>query len=244
MSLFTLCGIKFGWSSVIGLVPAIGDILDAFMAMMVFRTCQQVEGGLPADVKAKMMFNIIVDFFIGIVPFIGDVADAVFKANTKNAAELEKYLRKKGAQNLRASNIPQPLVDPSDPDEYDRMMSSDSPPEYNSTEPGRNEPMRPDPVRQAGPRRDAAAQQPVGAQQSGVTQTTNTTTHTETGFIGRLFGRNKQPDLETGAAGRTATPMTGTGSQAVGSRRVDEPLPPVPSQAQAGRTPKVQKTRR
>lgn len=45
------------------------------MAMMVFRTCGQVEGGLPNAVKAKMMFNIILDFGVGLVPFLGDIAD-------------------------------------------------------------------------------------------------------------------------------------------------------------------------
>ncbi len=45
------------------------------MAIMVLRTCQQVEGGLPADVTSKMYFNIILDFGIGLVPFLGDVAD-------------------------------------------------------------------------------------------------------------------------------------------------------------------------
>lgn len=45
------------------------------MAMMVYRTCQQVEGGLPAAVQSQMVFNIVVDFFIGLVPFVGDLAD-------------------------------------------------------------------------------------------------------------------------------------------------------------------------
>jgi hypothetical protein len=45
------------------------------MAMMVYRTCQQVEGGLPVAVRSQMMFNIVIDFFIGLVPFLGDMAD-------------------------------------------------------------------------------------------------------------------------------------------------------------------------
>jgi hypothetical protein len=57
---------------------SIGDVIDAFMAMMVLRTCQQVEGGLPSGVKSKMMFNIILDFGIGLVPFIGDLADGKY----------------------------------------------------------------------------------------------------------------------------------------------------------------------
>lgn len=57
---------------------SVGDVIDAFMAVMVLRTCQQVEGGLPNAVRSKMFFNIIVDFAVGLVPFIGDIADGKF----------------------------------------------------------------------------------------------------------------------------------------------------------------------
>ncbi|GJC86810.1 putative membrane protein YLR326W [Colletotrichum liriopes] len=142
-SLFTCCGVKFGWGSVIGLIPAVGDVLDAFMAMMVFRTCSKVEGGLPNSVKSKMMFNIIIDFFIGLVPFVGDVADAAFRANTKNAIVLEEYLREKGKKNLRRSGLPVPAVDPSEAEEWDRLQGDRTPPEYVSREPSRNGHMSP-----------------------------------------------------------------------------------------------------
>lgn len=241
MSLFSCCGVRFGWSSVIGFVPAIGDILDCFMAMMVLRTCQQVEGGLPVDVKSKMMFNIIIDFVIGLVPFIGDLADAVFRANTKNAAELEKYLRKKGANNLRMSGIQQPLVDPSDPDEFDRMMNNGSPPEYTNEAPRQQQPMRPaeaNTVLEAQAQQQRAAQGNMNAGSSGKmgpSTTTNTTAPQKSGgFLGGLFGgkKNRQMDVESGVV-----------------RREDQALPSLPQQQQQQqRMPqqpaKVQKTRR
>ncbi|CAD6506138.1 BgTH12-07068 [Blumeria graminis f. sp. triticale] len=119
MCLFSCCGISFGWSSVIGFMPGIGDAIDAFMALMVFRTCQQVEGGLPQSISLKMMANIIIDFCIGLVPVMGDICDAMFRANTRNAVVLENFLRDKGAKNLMGhSDNPPP--DPSDPEEFDR----------------------------------------------------------------------------------------------------------------------------
>ncbi|KAH6670163.1 hypothetical protein B0J14DRAFT_671994 [Halenospora varia] len=131
MGLFNCCGIRFGWSSVIGIIPVIGDAIDCFMAMMVLRTCQQIEGGLPKEVQAKMMFNIIVDFGIGLMPFLGDVADALFRANTKNAVVLEKFLREKGKKNIRQSGLGPPSTDPTDPDEFDRRVKEESlPPHY------------------------------------------------------------------------------------------------------------------
>jgi hypothetical protein len=95
MSLFNCCGIRFGWSAVIGIIPVIGDFIDAFLALMLVKSCQKVDGGLPATLRARMIFNIALDFGLGLIPLLGDVADAVFRANTRNAWLLEMYLTKK-----------------------------------------------------------------------------------------------------------------------------------------------------
>jgi len=189
----------------------IGDVLDAFMAMMVLRTCQQVEGGLPTDIKAKMMLNIIIDFIVGVTPIIGDILDAVFRANTKNAAELEKYLRKKGAANLKAQGAAVPAIDPSDPDEYDRMLSAEpgTPPEYTTDAPTQQPPMR----------QNAPAQATSGPQPS-------TTTQKSGGGLFSGFGKKtKQPDMETG----------------ITYRREDQPLPSLPAQESARNSSKLEK---
>lgn len=62
---------------------------------LIVRKARQVEGGLPAALYSRMLFNIVLDFAIGLVPFLGDVADAWFKANTRNVWLLEDYLLKK-----------------------------------------------------------------------------------------------------------------------------------------------------
>ena len=98
MSLFNCCGIRFGWSSVIGIIPAIGDVIDALMAVMVMRHASKIDGGLPAALKSRMMLNIMLDFAVGLIPFLGDLADAVFRANTRNAWLLEEYLIKKAEE--------------------------------------------------------------------------------------------------------------------------------------------------
>ena len=79
-------------NSNINSLVSIGDIIDAVMALMVLQTCQQVEGGLPASVIMKMYMNIILDFSIGLVPSLGNIVDAIFQANTRNAAVLKKFL--------------------------------------------------------------------------------------------------------------------------------------------------------
>jgi hypothetical protein len=95
MSLFNFMGIRFGWSSVIGIVPAAGDALDGFMAMMVVRKCMQIKDGLPHAVLLNMLLWVAVDFFIGLVPFVGDLLDASIKANSKNVRILEEHLDSK-----------------------------------------------------------------------------------------------------------------------------------------------------
>ncbi|PYH90431.1 hypothetical protein BO71DRAFT_361450 [Aspergillus ellipticus CBS 707.79] len=124
LCLFSLCGIRFGWGSVIGLFPFIGDGADAALALMVVKTCDKIDGGLPSRLRMMMLMNIVIDFFIGLVPFIGDVADAVYKCNTRNAVLLEKHLRQKGnkalAKKERRQGREDEAVDMSLPDEFDR----------------------------------------------------------------------------------------------------------------------------
>ncbi|CAG8164326.1 unnamed protein product [Penicillium salamii] len=97
-ALFNFCGIHFGWGSVIGLVPLIGDASDTALAIMVVRSCGEIDGGLPADLRLKMMGNVILDLLIGLCPLVGDLADAIYKANIRNAHILETYLCGKDAE--------------------------------------------------------------------------------------------------------------------------------------------------
>ncbi|KAI9783840.1 MAG: hypothetical protein M1835_003724 [Candelina submexicana] len=160
-SLFNFCGIRFGWSSVIGLVPAIGDVLDSFMAVMVINTCKKIDGGLPMNVQRTMYINLIVDFVVGLVPFLGDLADAVFRCNTKNAVVLEKHLREKGLENLKKHGQRPPAIDPSSGDRFDAGSEEDlgPPPRYDTTDHrrqetlGMREPARPEDARVAEERR-------------------------------------------------------------------------------------------
>jgi hypothetical protein len=78
---------------------SVGDVLDTLMAIMVIGTCQQIEGGLPTSVKLRMYLNIVLDFIIGLIPIIGDVADALFRANIRNAIILEEHLQENGSKN-------------------------------------------------------------------------------------------------------------------------------------------------
>ncbi|KIN04953.1 hypothetical protein OIDMADRAFT_17785 [Oidiodendron maius Zn] len=185
MSLCNCCGIRFGWSSVIGIIPGLGDVCDAMMAIMVMRTCDQIEGGLPQDVKIRMYGNILMDFGIGILPLLGDLLDALFRANTKNAVLLEKHLRQKGAKALRAQGQALPATDPTDPDEYDQQLREENgpPPPYTSS----------------------SAQH--GTYEQGQSQSQSTHPQTSEsrggGWFSGFGSKKKQPDVERGNELRT-----------------------------------------
>ncbi|KAL8689518.1 MAG: hypothetical protein Q9218_004829 [Villophora microphyllina] len=134
----SLCGMRFGVSSVIGLIPALGDFIDIFFAFMVYLNCSKV--GLDARTKQKMAFNIALDFALGLTPVLGDIADAFFKANTRNLIELEKFLVKKGQQNIKTggavgSEVSSAEMTPVRPQRTEKMeYRPEAPPKYTSPE--------------------------------------------------------------------------------------------------------------
>lgn len=125
------------------------------------------------------MFNIVLDFGIGLVPILGDVVDALFRANTRNAVELEKFLRQKGAKALKAQGQRTPPLDPTDPDEFDRHTRDElgPPPQYTNAPQGSQGGRSGNPMQAPAqpPRPEPAATQGSG-----------------------WMGRSKQPDLERG----------------------------------------------
>lgn len=159
--------------------------------MMVVRDCEKVDGGLPHSLRSRMMFNIIIDFFIGLVPFIGDLADAIYKCNTRNAIILEKHLRNKANKankaRVRRGNHGEPDQEPVDlslPEEFDRYDEGmlPDPPSYD--EDPRSEPVP--------PRNDTELRRPTEPQPSHKPQSSRRDK-------GRNSGRKQRPrDLESG----------------------------------------------
>ncbi|KAF9801119.1 hypothetical protein IEO21_10202 [Rhodonia placenta] len=101
---FRLCGMRFGWTFVIGMVPGAGDIADATLNyVLVVRKAQEANYvlSIPDWLLHRMLANNAVSLVIGFVPLVGDVVLAVFKANSRNAELLEEFLRIRGEEVLR-----------------------------------------------------------------------------------------------------------------------------------------------
>lgn len=84
--------IRFGLDSVIGLVPGVGDLTGAALSGYIVLTAARM--GVPSAVVGRMLLNLGLDTLVGTVPLLGDLFDVGFRANTRNAALLDRYLER------------------------------------------------------------------------------------------------------------------------------------------------------
>ncbi|KAH9812401.1 hypothetical protein DFH28DRAFT_899105 [Melampsora americana] len=100
---FSLCGFRFGWTAIIGLIPVLGDVVDASLSyFLVIRPARKCD--LPMMLVERMLLNQAVSTTIGLVPFAGDILMAVWKVNSRNAALLEDFLIARGKLNLESQS--------------------------------------------------------------------------------------------------------------------------------------------
>ncbi|KAI0707392.1 hypothetical protein C8Q76DRAFT_749031 [Earliella scabrosa] len=99
---FSLCGFRFGWTFLIGIIPGAGDAADAVLNyVLVVRKAKQAE--IPGWLLSQMLFNNAISAGVGFVPIVGDIMLAVWKANSRNAALLEEFLRVRGEEFLKSA---------------------------------------------------------------------------------------------------------------------------------------------
>ncbi|KAI0316451.1 hypothetical protein OF83DRAFT_1126700 [Amylostereum chailletii] len=99
---FNICGLRFGWTFIIGMIPAAGDIADASLGyFLVIRKARKAD--VPPWLIQRMLLNLAIATVVGVVPIVGDVMLAAWRANSRNAALLEEYLRQRGEGNTKES---------------------------------------------------------------------------------------------------------------------------------------------
>ncbi|KZT07584.1 uncharacterized protein LAESUDRAFT_724533 [Laetiporus sulphureus 93-53] len=97
---FSICGMRFGWTFFIGIVPGAGDIANAALNyVLVVRKARRAD--IPDWLLSRMLVNNAVSAAVGFVPIVGDIMLAVYKANSRNAALLEEFLRIRGEEALK-----------------------------------------------------------------------------------------------------------------------------------------------
>lgn len=89
---FEVAGVRFGWDSIIGLVPVAGDLATALIGIYPILIARK--HNLSKLTRWRMAANFALDMAVGAVPLAGDVFDVAFKANLKNLALLEREAEK------------------------------------------------------------------------------------------------------------------------------------------------------
>ena len=87
--------IRFGWDSILGLVPGLGDAVTLGPAAYILYHANKV--GAPNEVVGRMVFNAGLDWIVGSIPLIGDLFDVGLKANRRNVKLLREHLEARAA---------------------------------------------------------------------------------------------------------------------------------------------------
>jgi hypothetical protein len=90
-TLFRIPGtnIRFGLDPLIGLIPAVGSPISAFVSLlMIARSAQQ---GVPNVVLARMAGNVLINAILDAIPGIGDALSIFYRSNSKNHELLRQY---------------------------------------------------------------------------------------------------------------------------------------------------------
>ena len=85
-------GYRIGLDGILGLVPAVGDLLAALLSSYIVVEAARLR--VPASVLLRLVSNIGLELVIGLVPVVGDLFDMVFKANERNVRLIENWLDK------------------------------------------------------------------------------------------------------------------------------------------------------
>jgi hypothetical protein len=79
-----------GLDALLGLFPVAGDATSAAVGVMLI--ARSIKYGVPREIIARMLGNVLFDFLIGSIPVAGDLADMWFRANLRNVQLLREYL--------------------------------------------------------------------------------------------------------------------------------------------------------
>lgn len=79
-----------GLDALLGLFPVVGDTVAA--AISISLIARSLRYGVPDDIIARMLGNVLFDLLLGAIPGVGDVADMWFRSNLRNVELLREYL--------------------------------------------------------------------------------------------------------------------------------------------------------
>lgn len=97
---FSIFGIKFGWSNIVGLVPIAGTFISTYWSLGLLMLARKAEDGFPLDLQLIFLLNIAIDFLLGLIPIVGDLIEIGYKCNLRNYLLFEKHMDRIGQKNM------------------------------------------------------------------------------------------------------------------------------------------------
>lgn len=82
--------IRFGFDSIIGLIPGIGDLATTILGAYIVIRAREL--GAPPLMQARMVLNLAIDALVGAIPLFGDIFDLAFKSHVRNVRMLLRHL--------------------------------------------------------------------------------------------------------------------------------------------------------
>ncbi|KAG2221416.1 hypothetical protein INT45_012667 [Circinella minor] len=91
-----ICCCWIGYDVLLDFIPIVGKVISLGFSLSMYRLSCQCD--LPRSLRRNMLYNITVDFVLGLIPILGILLTALYRANTKNARLLRRFLYKRAAQ--------------------------------------------------------------------------------------------------------------------------------------------------
>ncbi|KAI9319901.1 hypothetical protein BX666DRAFT_1344182 [Dichotomocladium elegans] len=104
-----ICCCWIGYDVLLDFIPVVGKIISLCFSLSMYNLA--CKANLPRALRRRMIYNISVDFVLGIIPVAGIVLTALYRANTKNARMLRRYLYERARLNQQATEAHVPNTD-------------------------------------------------------------------------------------------------------------------------------------
>ncbi|KAI8146406.1 hypothetical protein BJV82DRAFT_415882 [Fennellomyces sp. T-0311] len=94
--MFKLCCCWIGYDVLLDFIPIVGKVISLGFSLSMYRLACGCD--LPSSLRRTMLYHISVDFVLGMIPILGILLTALYRANTKNARLLRRFLYQRASQ--------------------------------------------------------------------------------------------------------------------------------------------------
>ncbi|KAI8643714.1 hypothetical protein BD408DRAFT_431188 [Parasitella parasitica] len=91
-----LCCCWVGYDVLLEFIPIFGKVISLCFALSLYRLACQCE--LPRSIKRRMLYHVSIDFLLGLIPILGILLDMLYRAHSKNARILRRFLYERARQ--------------------------------------------------------------------------------------------------------------------------------------------------